>query len=288
MLAQVLLGGIAQGCVLGLVALSFVLIYKTTGVLSFMQGEWLTLGAYLAWGLPHGLGWPMALAALSSITGVATLAAVLAQTVLRPRHPKDTTRMILITFGLAWIFRGAANLWSSRQYNMQTFSTPFAAFSLHWGTFVLEGTRMMVILITVLLTAILAGFFRYSRVGIGLRATAEQPLIAPLMGISVTKMHTLAWSLGAGLAGCAGILLAPLTVIEPKRGSIALLAFPAAVLGGLTHLPGALGAGLLLGVIGATTDLYLPEGIKNIIGYGFMLGTLLLFPNGLHKPTPKS
>ena len=114
-----------------------------------------------------------------------------------------------------------------------------------------------------------------------LRACSEDARVAALMGVPVARMHTLAWALGAALAAFAGLLLAPVTFVHLNMGFIALKAFPAAVLGGLTSLPGALAAGVLLGVVEALAGLALPEGVKDVVPYALLMGALLLFPQGL-------
>ena len=101
------------------------------------------------------------------------------------------------------------------------------------------------------------------------------------MGVPVARMHTLAWTLGAALAAIAGLLLAPVTFVHLNMGLIALKAFPAAVLGGLTSLPGALVAGIFLGVAEALAGLVLPEGAKDVVPYLLLMLALLLFPHGL-------
>ncbi len=109
----------------------------------------------------------------------------------------------------------------------------------------------------------------------------EDARSAALMGIPVARMHTLAWALGAALAAIAGLLLAPVTFVHLNMGFIALKAFPAAVLGGLTSLPGALVAGVFLGVAEALAGLALPEGAKDFVPYVLLMAALLLFPQGL-------
>ena len=105
--------------------------------------------------------------------------------------------------------------------------------------------------------------------------------MAALMGVPVARMHTLAWALGAGLAAVAGMLLAPITFVHLNMGFIALKAFPAAVLGGLSSLPGALAGGIFIGVVEAMAGLLLPEGAKDVVPYVLLMAALLLFPQGL-------
>jgi branched-chain amino acid transport system permease protein len=138
-----------------------------------------------------------------------------------------------------------------------------------------------VILATVAVAVALTLFFRHTRVGLALRACAEDARAAALMGVPVAAMHTLAWALGAGLAAFAGLLLAPITFVHLGMGLVALKAFPAAVLGGLTSLPGALAAGIFLGLAEALAGLVLPEGIKDLVPYLLLMAALFLCPQGL-------
>jgi len=276
---QVLTSGIAIGCVYGLVALSFVLIYKATETVSFMQGDLLMVGAFAALGLHLGAGWPLWLAAALAVAFVGVLGAGLERTVLRRAIGQPHLVAVLLTFGLGMMMRGSvASLPAAAQ---EVHRLPFAADTYAIGPLVLAASHVWVVVATVVLAAALAAFFRYTRAGLALRACSEDARVAALMGVPVARMHTLAWSLGAALAAVAGLLLAPVTFIHLNMGLIALKAFPAAVLGGLTSLPGALLAGIFLGVAEAVAGLLLPEGAKDVVPYALLMSALLLFPNGL-------
>ncbi|ENO80631.1 inner-membrane translocator [Thauera sp. 27] len=276
---QVLTSGIAIGCVYGLVALSFVLIYKATETVSFMQGDLLMVGAFAALGLHLGAGWPLWLAAALAVAFVGVLGAGLERAVLRRAIGQPHLVAVLLTFGLGMMMRGSvASLPAAAQ---EVHRLPFAADTYAIGPLVLAASHVWVVAATVVLAAALAAFFRYTRAGLALRACSEDARVAALMGVPVARMHTLAWSLGAALAAVAGLLLAPVTFIHLNMGLIALKAFPAAVLGGLTSLPGALLAGIFLGVAEAVAGLLLPEGAKDVVPYALLMSALLLFPNGL-------
>ncbi|MDG3065736.1 branched-chain amino acid ABC transporter permease [Thauera mechernichensis] len=276
---QVLTSGIAIGCVYGLVALSFVLIYKATETVSFMQGDLLMVGAFAALGLHLGAGWPLWLAAALAVAFVGVLGAGLERAVLRRAIGQPHLVAVLLTFGLGMMLRGSvASLPAAAQ---EVHRLPFAADTYAIGPLVLAASHVWVVAATVVLAAALAAFFRYTRAGLALRACSEDARVAALMGVPVARMHTLAWSLGAALAAVAGLLLAPVTFIHLNMGLIALKAFPAAVLGGLTSLPGALLAGIFLGVAEAVAGLLLPEGAKDVVPYALLMSALLLFPNGL-------
>lgn len=281
MFAQVLSSGIATGCVYGLVALSLVLVYKATETVSFMQGELLMLGAFAAVFANQGLGWPLPLAAGAALAGMFVFGALLERGVLRRAIGQPHLTALLLTFGLGMVLRGSVTAVPAANHQMHRLALPFAGVRLEIGSVVVAGEHLAVMLATALLCLVLSLFFRCSRAGLALRACSENPRVAALMGVSVSGMHTLAWALAAALAGCAGLLLAPMTFVFPGMGLIALKAFPAAVLGGMSSLPGALAGGLFLGVVEALAGLYLPEGVKDATGYALLLVALLLFPRGL-------
>lgn len=280
-LPQVLASGLATGCVYGLVALSFVLIYKATEAVSFMQGELLMLGAFTVLALDVGLGWPLWLAALAGVGLMALFGAVLERGVLRRAIGQPHLTVVLLTFGLGMILRGGVTTVPAASQSMHRLEWPFAGQVLSLGPLSVAAEHAVVVLATALLAGLLTVFFRHTRAGLALRACSENARVAGLLGVPVASMHTLAWAIGAALAAVAGLLLAPITFIHINMGLIALKAFPAAVLGGMTSLPGALLAGVFLGVVEALAGLLLPEGVKDVVPYVLLLGALLLFPQGL-------
>lgn len=275
---QVLTSGVATGCVYGLVALSFVLIYKATATVSFMQGELLMVGAFAALAL-HAFGLPFAAAAVAAVLAVALLGAGLERLALRRALGQPHLVAVLLTFGLGLMLRGAVASVPAATHEMYRLS--WADSVVTFGPVVLAASHLLVIAATALLALLLAAFFRFTRAGLALRACAEDARVAALMGVPVAAMHTLAWALGAGLAAVAGLLLAPVTFVHLNMGLVALKAFPAAVLGGLVSLPGALAGGVFLGVVEALAGLVLPEGAKDVVPYALLMLALLLFPDGL-------
>ena len=278
---QVLLSGIATGCIYGLVALSFVLIYKATETVSFMQGELLMVGAFVVLALNVAVGWSMWLAVPAGLGLMVALGATLERGVLRRAIGQPHLTAVLLTFGLGMMLRGTVTSVPAASHSMHRLDLPWAGETLQIGPVVLALEHLAVIAATGVLALALTLFFRRTKAGLALRACSENPQVAALMGVSVSGMHTLAWALGAGLAACAGLLLAPITFVHLNMGLIALKAFPAAVLGGMTSLPGALIAGIFLGVAEALAGLYLPEGGKDVVPYVLLMLALLLFPTGM-------
>ncbi|THF65372.1 branched-chain amino acid ABC transporter permease [Pseudothauera rhizosphaerae] len=279
-LLQVLTSGIAIGCVYGLVALSFVLIYKATATVSFMQGELLMLGAFAVLALNAGAGVPIWLAVPLGLAAMTALGAGLERTVLRRALGQPHLTAVLLTFGVGLVLRGAVTAVPAASHSVHRLDLPFGDAPLAIGSLALAPAHLAAIAATVAVAILLALFFRHTRLGLALRACAEDPRAAALMGVPVAAMHTLAWALGAGLAAFAGLLLAPLAFVHLNMGLIALKAFPAAVLGGMTSLPGALAAGVFLGVAEALAGLVLPEGAKDMVPYVLLMAALLLFPGG--------
>ena len=134
---------------------------------------------------------------------------------------------------------------------------------------------------TALLCVILYSFFRFTRMGVAMQAVSQNMLAAYYMGIPVKKMFAAIWAISAMVATTAGILLAPITFIHANLGFLGLKAFPAAVLGGFTSIPGALAGGVIIGVVETLSGFYLPEGFKDIAAYIVLLAVLLLRPQGL-------
>ncbi len=277
---QVLTSGIAIGCIYGLVALSFVLIYKATETVSFMQGDLLMLGAFAVLALNAGAGLPLALAVPLGLAGMFALGAGLERSVLRRALGQPHLTAVLLTFGLGLMLRGALTTVPAASHSMYRLALPFGDEPLRIGSLALAPAHLAVIGATLAVAALLTLFFRHTRAGLALRACSENARAAALMGVPVGAMHTLAWALGAGLAAFAGLLLAPVTFVHLNMGLIALKAFPAAVLGGMTSLPGALLAGIFLGVVEALAGLVLPEGTKDVVPYVLLMAALLLFPGG--------
>ena len=278
---NLLINGVAQGCVYGLVALGFVLIYKATEVVNLAQGEFLMLGAFAAytfiglWGLPYWLGLTLSAVCLMAF------GYVLERIVFRPMIGQPSSAIMILTIGVGLLLRAVAGwIWG---HQPRGFATPFEGERLQ-----ILGTRiwtqqLMVVATTLFMCALLYGFFRYTRIGIAMRAASQNRLAAGYVGIHVHQVSALAWGIGAGASAVAGILLAPLTLIDPQMGNVGLKAFAAAVLGGFGSLPGAVAGGLLVGLAEQFAAFYLPAGFSAATAYVLLLTMLVIHPQGLFR-----
>jgi branched-chain amino acid transport system permease protein len=280
-IVNLLLNGVAQGCVYGLVALGFVLIYKATEVVNLAQGELMMLGAFAGytliglWGLPYWLGLGLSAAVMMAF-GYG-----LERVVFRPMVGQPPFAIMILSIGVGLLLRAVAGMiWGHQPVNFQT---PFDGDRmLIFGTQI-WAQQVVVIATTLLLCILVSAFFRHTRLGMVIRAASQNRLAACYVGIPIHRVSAIAWGLGAALAGVAGVLLAPLTLIDPHMGLVGLKAFAAAVLGGFGSLPGAVAGGLLVGLVEQFAAFYLPSGFDTATAYVLLLGMLLIHPQGLFR-----
>ena len=278
---QLTVGGIAVGCVYGLIALGFVLVYKATEIVNFSQGDLMMLGGFTGFTFVNLLGFPYWVSFVISIFCMLVVGALLDLIVLRPILGQSAFSIIMVTIALGYVMRGVVSMvpaWGTNTYDLKS---PFSGSVLKSGGLILSGEQISIIIMTAVLCALLYCFFRWSRVGVAMQASSQNQLAAYYMGIPVGKINTLTWGICAAVATFAGILLAPITFVHANMGFIGLKAFPAAVLGGFGSLPGAIAGGIIIALIESFSGFYLPEGIKDISAYIVLLIVLVIKPNGL-------
>jgi branched-chain amino acid transport system permease protein len=276
---QLVLNGLAVGCIYGLVALGFVLIYKATELVNFAQGDFMMLGAFTCYMFViwYGLGYWLAFAL--AVAAVALFGAALDATVLRRVLGQPQFAVVMLTIGLGAIFRSFASItWGSEIY---TLPTPFSAKATMIRGVSVSHEYVAIIVGTVVLCAALFVFFRRTRVGVAMQAASQNQLAAYYMGIPVKRMFSLIWAISAGVAAIAGVLLAPVSLIDINLGFIGLKAFAAAVLGGFGSIPGALVGGVTIGLIELLSGAYLPHGFKDVAAYVVLLLVLAIRPQGM-------
>ncbi len=278
---QLIISGIAQGCIYGLIALGFVLIYKATETVSFAQGDLMMLGAFLGLALMTALSFPFWLAVLASLLAMAGFGMLTERLTIRPILGQPAFSIVMLTFGIGYVARGAITMIPEYGTETHRLPVPYKDAIANVGGLVINIEQMVVIAATAVLCALLFALFRYSRVGIAMQASSQNQLAAYYMGIPVQRLNGLVWGLAAGVAAIAGLLLAPITFVHANMGFIGLKAFPAAVVGGFGSLPGAIVGGLIIGIVEALSGFYLPEGFKDVAAYVVVLIMLMVKPNGL-------
>jgi branched-chain amino acid transport system permease protein len=278
---QLLLSGVAVGCIYGLIALGFVLIYKATETVTFAQGEMMMLGAFGGLACMSFFGFPFWLAVISAILGMAAFGILLDRVVIRPVLGQPAFSVVMLTIGIGYVARGLITMIPNIGTETHTLQVPYKDQISKLGGLVINIEQLVVIISTAILCALLYALFKYSKLGIAMQASSQNQLAAYYMGIPVRRLNGLIWGLSAAVAAIAGLLLAPITFVHANMGFIGLKAFPAAVVGGFGSLPGAIVGGIIIGIVESLSGFYLPEGFKDIAAYVVVLIMLMVKPNGL-------
>ncbi len=280
-LLQLVIGGIANGCIYGLVALGFVLIYKATESVNFAQGDMMMFGAFLTLQMVNAEYWamPFLLGVLAATIIMTIFSYGLESVVIRKLFGQPQFAVVILTIALGFVLRFIAGfIWGHEPLNLET---PFAGQNVNFLGIVLSMDQVVTVVVTVLLTAGLFLFFQKTKLGVAMQASSQNQLAAYYMGIPVKRVHGLIWALSGGIATIAGVLFAARGAIDPSLGLLGIKAFAAAVIGGFGSLPGALAGGLIIGIIEPVAGRYAPAGYSQIAPYAIMLLVLILRPNGL-------
>ena len=281
-LIQLIIDGVASGCIYGLVALGFVLIYKATETINFAQGDILMLGAFVAFSLIGVLGMDYILGFALTVVIIAVFGFFLDAVVIRKIIGQPPFATVMLTIGIGFILRGFASIfWGT---DIFSFSTPFSGKITEFNGLIISYVNLSIIVGTVILVSVLYLFFTFSRIGVAMRASSENQLAAYYMGIPVKFIFSLIWSISAATAAIAGVLLAPITLVDTSISLIGLKAFAAAVLGGFGSIPGAIVGGIIIGIVEqlcGTYENYLFGGIREISAYLVLILTLIIYPRGL-------
>jgi branched-chain amino acid transport system permease protein len=278
-LLQVLITGLGQGCLYGLIALGFVLIYKATEIVNFAQGELLMLGAFFAVTYAGILGLPFWLAFFLTMVSMAVFGYLLDMLVIRSMIGETQFSVIILTISIGFILRSVASgIWGS---DILSLETPYSGEMADIAGLVIGQEYLVVIAGTIILSLVLYLFFRFSSLGIAMQAASQNQLAAYYMGIPVKRVFSLVWAISALVAAVAGTLMAPISLVSPQMGFIGIKAFAAAVIGGFGSLPGALVGGLIIGTSEQLAGTYLPTGFQEISAYVIMFLVLTLRPQGL-------
>ncbi len=278
---QVLISGISQGCIYGLIALGFVLIYKATEAVNFAQGELMMLGAFVGLAFSAYFGMPYWAVLLISVAVLAVFGFLTERLILRPILGQRAFAIVMVTIGIGYTARGLITMIPGVGTDTHVLEVPFKDKMLSVGGLTIGMEHVVIIATSIVLCALLFGLFRYTRIGIAMQAASQNQLAAHYMGIPVKRLNGLIWATSAAVAAVAGILLAPITFVHVNMGFIGLKAFPAAVIGGFESLPGAIIGGLIIGIVESLAGFYLPEGFKDIAAYVVVLAMLMVKPNGL-------
>ena len=276
---QFLISGITVGAIYALVGLGFSIVYNSSQVINFAQGEFVMIGG-MATVFLIAAGAPMPLAVVLAVLVAVVIGFALGKFAIEPARGAPVVSIIIITIGASIFLRGAAMLvWDRNFHNMPAFS---GSDPIDIGGAALLPQSLWVVGGMVIIVAALQFFFSHSRIGKAMLATAFNPLAAQLVGISTRWMLLLSFALAAGIGAIAGILIAPITLTYAGVGiMLGLKGFSAAIVGGLGNPMGAVAGGLVVGIAEAMTAGYISSAYKDAVAFLIILAVLLIRPGGL-------
>ena len=283
---QQVVSGLATGGIYASLALALVMIYQATDVVNFAQGEMAMFTTYLAWTfLQAGMPYWVAFCCTVALAFVAGL--VIERVVIRPVENAPILSIVIVTLGLLVILNSTAGWIYS--YIQKPFPSPFPSKPIRIGNIVFGAHDLGAIGVTLVVLALLFAFFRYTTLGLAMRAAAQNPVSSRLCGIRVSWMLALGWGLAAAFGSVAGIMVAPVVFLDPNMMvGIQLYAFAAATVGGFTSPLGAVVGGLLVGVtenLVGTYVSFIGTELKLTVALAMIIVVLLVRPSGLFGRT---
>ena len=281
---QLVINGLVVGSVYALVALGFVIIFKSTSVVNFAQGEFLLLGAYISLAVVGHYNVPFWVALIVTLIFSVVLGMLIERLILRPMIGEPVISVIMVTLGLSSVLKAIVQgIWGT---DTRPFPEIFPSTPVQIGPLpVSQGYLYSVGCVAVLLL-LFTLFFKYSRAGIAMRATAFSQQVAQSMGISVRRMFALAWAIAAVVSAIGGILLGGVRGgVDAALAAIGLKVIPVVILGGLDSIIGAIVGGLLVGVLenlaGGYLDPIFGGGVKEVAPFVILVLILMVKPYGL-------
>ena len=275
--------GIMVGGIYALVALGWVIIYKCSGVLNLAMGEMTLVGAYVSLSF-YSMGVPFLLSLLFSLI-IGFILGILTERIFLDRLiGEPVLTVIMVTVGLSFFFKGTVEfIWST---DTRVFTPPvFSIEPIRLGPLIIGEVYLWSFLAATILLVVFVCFFKYTRWGLAMQATADDEMAALSVGVSARFVYAAAWAIAFMAAGVGGTLLGNINGLNISVGYLGLLVLPVVVLGGLNSVPGAILGGLIIGVLqnfcGAYLDRYFPGGVKEVAPFAFMAVFLLFKPYGI-------
>ncbi len=280
---QLIVTGLVLGSVYAMVALGFVLIYKSSSVINFAQGELVLIGAYMALWLTVSLHIPFLLSFIITLIFAVLLGFAIERLFLRPMIGEPILSVIMLTIGLSVFLRGLVIiLWGTET---RVFPPIFSENPVKIGFVRISQVYLWSLVLSIIFLVIFTLFFKYTDIGIAMRATADDQTAALSMGISVKKVFAMAWAVAAVVAAVGGILLGNINGINISVAEFGLRVFPVVILGGLDSVPGAIIGGFTIGIIenlaSGYLDPYFGGGTREVTAFIILVIVLMIKPYGL-------
>ena len=278
---QLLIQGLSVGFLYALAALGFVMIFKSSSVLNFAHGELLAIGAFIF--LTFSVKWnlPIYLSFLLTLVGTFAMGFVIERLFLRPLIGEALIEVIMLTVGLAAMFKGLLLvIFGGNLFNYPDFLP--AGLTIKWGAINIPPVYVASFIIGVIFLSIFGFFFKYSSQGIYMRSVADNQPAALSLGVHVRRVFAMSWAIAALVCAISGIILGIMNGINVHDISVlGLKVFPVVILGGLESIGGAIIGGLIIGILETFTGGYVSTSLKEVIPYVVLVFILLVKPYGL-------
>ncbi len=276
---QLTLTGLTNGAILALAALGFVLIYKSSDVINFAQGEFLLVGAYVTFAMIAQIGLHWTIGMVLTLLIAVLVGVLVERLVLRPLIGEPIISVIMVTIGLSSLLRAiVSTIWGNQPKSFPPF-IPSQPVNILGAT--VGADRLWALVIAAVMLVLFNFFFTRSREGIAMRAVADDQQAALSMGISVKQIFAWAWSIAAATAAIGGALVANIVGVGPELAGFGLRVFPVVILGGLDSIPGAIIGGVIIGLLEAYTGGYIGQGLNQVLPFVVLIIILMIRPYGL-------
>lgn len=282
---QIVISGLVFGCIYGLTALGLVLIYRTTKIVNFSQGEMAMMTTFMCFTFLTQYEMPYFIAFLLSLIFAGIFGLVIQQGVMKRVQDAPHLNQVVLTLGMFIILNGVAGLiWGHQPTG---FPKAIDGDSFNFAGVFVSPNEIFVSGLTIVLMLFFFILFRYTKIGLAMRSSSQDVVASQLMGIKVNNVFAATWIVGSVLGGVAGIMTAPLVFLDTHMmGDVLIMAFAGAVLGGFISLPGAVLGGLIIGIFANLVSFYIAPELKVV--YTFLLIILVLYirPQGIFGGKP--
>jgi branched-chain amino acid transport system permease protein len=281
-IVALIVSGLSIGLMYSLIALGFVLVYKATDAINFAQGEFVMLAGFLAT-TALALYFPLWAAILAVVIGMIVLSFGMERVILRPLLGRPVVAVIMATIGLAAILRGLPPVTTGAA--TKALPLPISDEPINLGVATIPPVQALGVIVSLVFLAGFTWFFLKSRMGVAMRAVADNQQVAMAMGINVERYFAIAWAMAGIVSAIAGIIWGSMLGVDTQLAVVGLKVFPVVILGGLDSIVGAVVGGLIVGVVESIAagyiDPYVGGGTKDFAPYVLMIITLMFKPYGL-------
>ncbi len=275
---SLVVSGLVVGTLYGMVAMGFAIIYKVSRVLNFAQGEVMMLTAFVGYSIALRTDGSQPMVIAGVILASVVVAGLVERLIVRPMLGQPVFSIVMMTIALAVLLRSIVGLvWGSDPLRMPGATT--STVSLLGVNF--QGAQLVLVAVYVAACVGIWAFLRFTMLGIAMRASAADPTVTMLMGLSIRKLYRVGWVISAVLAGISGLLFANIYHVGMDMGHVGIASFPAAILGGLDSVLGAALGGLVIGVVENLAGGYIGSGFKEVATFAIILVVLMVRPHGL-------